>query len=112
MVSLREGTVVQFSNGRVGRLLPNGEWEISGLAGSSEWNDAGMKILYVPAVDVSGYALGAVLLVRDNAGDLIPMVKDGHSVPGGGTWAGPFATIMVDSEISEREHTMIYGGDA
>lgn len=110
---MREGTVVQFSNGRIGRLLPNGDWEISGLSGDRldvMVRDDIETVLWVPAKDVSEYALGTVLLVDDGDGATYPIVKDGHTEPGGGWWAGPYGKSMIDCQVAEMNYTMIYGG--
>lgn len=102
---MKKGTVVKFRDGRVAVKKVTGDWEVSGtvLLRRSDSDLEDHVVLWVPPVDVSGYGLGTILRVGDEA-----FMKTSHRTPGGGVWSGISGTWLEDEQIEEYDFIELY----
>lgn len=105
LAEMKKGTVVKFWDGRVAVKRVTGDWEVSGtvLLRRSDSDLEDHVVLWVPPVDVSGYGLGTILRVGDEA-----FMKTSHRTPGGGGWSGISGVWLEDAQIEASDFIELF----
>lgn len=108
-MSIRVGTIVRFSDGRVAVKKLSGTWEVSGTTRVRYRDkdlDEGFTVVYTPVRSVSEYELGTAVLVGKDV-----YVKVGASSFDGtmlGYWETVDGEVLRDRELAETEFIELF----
>ena len=100
-MSIRVGTIVRFSDGRVAVKKLSGTWEVSGTT-RERYRDSELDerytVVYTPVRDVSEYRVGTSVLVGK---DVYVKTVDRY-------WETVFGDVLRDHELAEMEFIELF----
>lgn len=108
-MSIRVGTIVRFTDGRVAVKKLSDRWEVSGTTREryhDEDLDKGYTMVYTPVRNISEYELGTAVLVGKDVFVKVGVSSFGEAMLG--YWETVDGEVLRDYELAETEFIELF----